>query len=66
MHGKVTKHGGKGAISTWKLLNYKVNSVCLTSERNTYKKGNFFQMGDLDAVRSGDGTRIPLKLNNAV
>lgn len=23
-------------------------------------------MGDLDAVRSGDGTRIPLKLNNAV
>lgn len=43
MHGKVTKYGGKGAISTWKLLNYKVNSVCLTYERNTYKKGNFFR-----------------------
>lgn len=40
MHGKVTKYGGP--ISTWKWLIYKVNSVGLTSERKTNKKGNPF------------------------
>lgn len=43
MYGKVIKYGGKGVISIWKLLNYKVNSVCFMFERNIYKKGNFFR-----------------------
>lgn len=65
MHGKVTKYGGEEGYKYLEMTKL-LNSVCLTSERNTYKFRKLVQMGDLDAVRSEDGTRIPLKLTNAV